>query len=408
VAGEVFALPWKETSPVKQRKEFIDACIAEEGSMAELCRRFSVSRKTGYKWLSRFMGGCELVDRSRRPKTTPKAVSEALEEAIVGSRKLRPTWGPRKLRAALQRANPGVELPSVTTFALIFKRNGLIVPRRRKRRTTPSTLPLAHATAPNKLWCIDFKGDFVVGNARCYPLTITDAFSRYLLACVALPNTRGTGVRRAMREVFEAYGLPDAIRSDNGSPFASRAPCGLSEVSIWWWRLGIRHERIEPGKPQQNGRHERMHLTLKRETAAPPERSKRAQQRAFDHFRAEYNEVRPHEALDNAVPADFYERSLRTMPEPYWGREFVYPEDYEVVDVRKSGCFYWNERSVMVSAALSHQRLGLSWREGDWDVFFGPLRIGVLTRGRGGRAKFVRIEDVSPMSVNKVPPMSVE
>jgi transposase InsO family protein len=203
---------------VKQRKEFIDACIAEAGSMSELCRRFSVSRKTGYKWLHRYMGGCELDDRSRRPKVSPKAVSEWIEASIVAARKMRPTWGPRKLRASLQRSNPGLELPSVTTFALIFKRNGLIVPRRRKRRTTPSAQPLLHATGPNSLWCIDFKGDFLVGKARCYPLTITDAFSRYLIACVALPNTRFSGVFRAMVDVFDAFGLPAAIRSDNGSP----------------------------------------------------------------------------------------------------------------------------------------------------------------------------------------------
>jgi len=187
-------------------------------------------------------------------------VRTEIEDAIVAARKLKPRWGPRKLRAALQRANPKAELPSVGTFALIFKRNGLVVPRRRRHRTPPSSSPLSHAKAPNALWCIDFKGDFLVGKSRCYPLTVTDAFSRYLIACVALPNTRAAGVRRALREVFEQFGLPEAIRSDNGSPFASRAPAGLSELSAWWLKLGIRHERIEPGKPQQNGRHERMQV----------------------------------------------------------------------------------------------------------------------------------------------------
>ena len=269
--GEEVALPWKETSPVKQRKEFVEACARDGANMSELCRRFGVSRTTGYKWLHRYLGHSELEDRSRRPKASPRAVAESIESSIVAARKMRPTWGPRKLRASLQRSNPDVELPSVTTFALIFKRNGLIIPKRRRRRATPSTQPLVHATAPNALWCIDFKGDFLVGKTRCYPLTITDAFSRYLIACVALPNTRVSGVFRAMCEAFEACGLPEAIRSDNGSPFSSRAPCGLSELSAWWWRLGIRHERIAPGKPQENGRHERMHRTLKAETAAPPE-----------------------------------------------------------------------------------------------------------------------------------------
>jgi transposase InsO family protein len=199
-------LAWKETSPVKQRKEFVEACMAKEGSMSELCRRFGVSRKTGYKWLDRYLGGCELEDRSRRPKTSPKAVAGWMEDSIVAAREMRPTWGPRKLRAALLRANPGIELPSVTTFALILKRNGLVVPRRRKRRRTPATQPLSHATAPNSLWCIDFKGDFLVGNRRCYPLTITDAFSRYLIACVALPNTRGAVVIRACAECSRRSG----------------------------------------------------------------------------------------------------------------------------------------------------------------------------------------------------------
>jgi transposase InsO family protein len=374
--------------------------MAKEGSMSELCRRFGVSRKTGYKWLDRYLGGCELEDRSRRPKTSPKAVAGWVENSIVAAREKYPRWGPRKLRAALLRANPGVALPSVTTFALILKRNGLIVPRRRKRRTTPATQPLSHATAPNSLWCIDFKGDFLVGGRRCYPLTITDAFSRYLIACVALPNTRGSGVIRAMRQVFETFGLPEAIRSDNGSPFSSRATCGLSELSAWWWRLGIRHERIAPGKPQQNGRHERMHRTLKAETASPPESSRRRQQRTFDRFRAEYNDVRPHEALNNAVPADCYERSSRRLPEPAWGKDFVYPEEFEVVQVRRTGCFWWNEQQINVSQALKHQRLGLDWRAGSWNVYFGALHIGSLTSGRGGRSKFVRIEDMSPMSAN--------
>lgn len=386
---------------MKQRKEFVEACAVDGANMSELCRRFGVSRKTGYKWLHRYLGYSELEDRSRRPKVSPKAVSASIEAGIVAARKMRPTWGPRKLRASLQRSNPGLELPSVTTFALIFKRNGLIVPRRRKRRAAPSTQPLLHATAPNALWCIDFKGDFLVGKVRCYPLTITDAFSRYLIACIALPNTRASGVFQAMCEVFDAFGLPDAIRSDNGSPFSSRAPCGLSEVSAWWWRLGIRHERIAPGKPQENGRHERMHRTLKAETASPPEKTRRRQQRRFDLFRVDYNERRPHEALGNAVPADFYERASKRLPEPPCGRPFAYPDDFEVVDLRDDGWFYWNGQRVMVSAALSNERLGLSWCAGEWHVFFGPLRIGSLTRDRKGRSKFIRIEDVSPMSVNK-------
>jgi transposase InsO family protein len=198
---------------------------------------------------------------------------------------------------------------------------------------------------PNALWCIDFKGDFLVGRRRCYPLTVMDAYSRFLLGCVALPNTRVGGVRKAMRSLFDTFGLPVAIRSDNGGPFASKAPAGLSELSTWWLKLGIRHERIEPGKPQQNGRHERMHRTLKLETAMPPSSSMRAQQRAFDRFRLEYNEQRPHEALGQRFPAEFYQRSHRVLPQPYWGRDFDYPEQFETARVRKSGSLPWNDRS---------------------------------------------------------------
>jgi transposase InsO family protein len=374
------------------RKQFIDEYMQRETSLAELCRRYGVSRKTGHKWVARFLEGCELGDRSRRPHKSPTAVAAWLEEAIVTARRQRPRWGPRKLRAALLRSNPGAELPSVSTFAMIFKRNGLVTPRRRRRRTPPSSVPLAHATAPNALWCIDFKGDFAVGRTRCYPLTVMDAYSRFLIACVALSSTKATPVRRALEAAFEDFGLPAAIRSDNGSPFASTGPCGLSELSAWWARLGIRHERIESGKPQQNGRLERMHLTLKLDAAMPPQSTLRAQQRALDRFRREYNELRPHEALRNGVPADFYERSRTVLPVPPWGRDFEYPEHYERVRINKAGGFEWNGRSIFVSAALRHQTLGLHWRRGIWRVHFGTLKIGTLSR-KSGRVRFVREAD---------------
>jgi putative transposase len=379
-----------------QRKQLVEAYMAGEENMAELCRRFGVSRKTAYKWVDRYLGGCELEDRSRRPHRSPNAVPAWVEDSIVAARKSKPRWGPKKLRTVLARANPGVELPSLSTFALIFKRNGLVVPRRRRRRTPPSRGPLAHATKPNALWCIDFKGDFPVGRTRCYPLTITDAYSRYLLACVALTNTSAPGVLRALRTVFDQFGLPDAIRSDNGSPFASKAPCGLSELSCWWLKLGIRHERIEPGKPQQNARHERMHLTLKLDTAMPPCSSLRIQQRAFDRFRAEYNEQRPHEALGLRVPAEFYERSVRRLPDPHWGHDFRYPEHFETLRVNKTGTICWNRSTVLVSTVLRHELLGLDWNTtGNWDVFFGTLHLGTLRRRRG-RLQFLRIDDARP------------
>jgi transposase InsO family protein len=379
-------------SPVTERQRFIDAYLTGEYGVAELCRSFGISRKTGYKWLARFMENCELEDRSSRPHHSPRAVAEWLEDAIVRARKQRPNWGPRKLRAALLRANPGADgqLPSVSTFALIFRRNGLVRPRRRKRMAPPSSTPLAHALGPNALWCIDFKGHFAVGGTRCHPLTVMDAYSRYLLACVALNRPDGDHVRRALEWVFNEFGLPDAIRSDNGSPFASTGLGGFSKLSVWWLRLGIRHERIEPGHPEQNGRHERMHRTLKQETAWPPKANLKAQQRAFDRFRKEYNQDRPHEALDNDVPASFYQPSRRALPDPPWGREYHYPADYETVRISKLGYLTWNGRTTYLSQALQNEDVGLDWRApSGWAVYFRDLQLGELRRGSRGALTFI-------------------
>ena len=372
-----------------ERKKFIDDYLTGEFTVTELCGRYGISRKTGHKWIRRFMDHCELGDRSSRPHRSPKAVPAWVEDAIVRARRQKPKWGPRKLRDALRRANPGAELPSVSTFALIFRRNGLIRPKRRKRKTPPFSAPLAHAKAPNAVWCIDFKGHFAVGSTRCYPLTITDAYSRFLIACVALSRPDGKRVRKLMEQVFDEFGLPDAIRSDNGTPFASSGIAGLSQLSTWWWKLGIRHERIQPGKPQQNGRHERMHLTLAQETASPPSANLKAQQRAFDRFRKEYNCDRPHEALGGDVPADHYERSLRPLPEPRWGRPFRYPEDYDLASVSRLGYLQWNGRATFLSSALAEETLGLDWKgRSGWHVYFGTMRLGALQRGVRGALRF--------------------
>jgi putative transposase len=385
-------LPWKEISPVQQRQQLVDGYLEEDESMAQLCRKAGVSRKTGYKWVGRFLECSDVQDRSRRPHHSPSAVRPAVEEAIVEARLHRPRWGAKKLKVVLERKNPQFRFPSVSTFSRILKRNGLITPKRRRHKVAPATAPLGHATAPNALWCMDFKGDFMTGRTRCYPLTVMDAFSRYLIACVGLRRTRADDVRRVMERVFDTFGLPAAIRTDNGSPFASaQAPLGLSELSAWWRTLGVDHERIEPGKPQQNGRHERMHLTLKLDTAMPPCSSLRAQQRAFDRFRREYNEVRPHEALDNHVPLDFYSRSTRILPDPPYGRDFEYPVEFETVRVRKTGAITWNDRSIAVSEALRYRLLGLDWQpeRGVWSVYFGSLLLGDLQRTRS-QYRFVR------------------
>lgn len=396
-------LPWRKKTVVEQRKQFIAEYQRDEDSVAELARRFGVSRKTAYKWIGRYVDGLDLEDRSRRPHANPNAVAPTLVDALVEARKRRPRWGAKKLRALLAASNRNLKLPSVSAIAAIFKRHGLVRPRRLRRRTARASTPFGHVSAPNDLWCIDFKGDFDVGGRRCYPLTITDAHSRYLLACVALRHTDEASVRRVLEQVFLEFGLPKAIRSDNGSPFASRGLGGFSKLSVWWLRLGIRHERIEPGKPQQNGRHERMHLTLKQETAMPPAATIRAQQRVSDLFRAEYNDVRPHEALGLKPPAKFYTTSSRVLPVPPWGRDFSYPGNWERVRTSRLGVIQWNGRRVMIGAAFANQVLGCCWTDKGWDLYLGALHLGACTwsDARHRKLRFAPAAHLLPMSVKK-------
>lgn len=393
---------------MKQRTQFIDQYLRREHSVAELCRRFGISRKTGYKWIARFKeeGGSEglkvtLADRSRRPHSSPRATERWLEEAIVDARKQRPHWGPKKLRAVLARHNPTVELPAESTFAAVFRRNGLVRPRRRRQRTPPYSAPFAQATRPNALWCVDFKGQFSVGRATCYPLTVTDACSRYLIACIGLSGTEGSSVRRAFERIFDEFGLPDAIRSDSGPPFATRGPAALSSLSAWWHKLGIRHERIKPGRPDQNGRHERMHLTLKQETASPPADRMSSQQRVFDLFRQQFNHERPHEALGQRVPAEFYEPSRRRLPFPPSGGDLKYPDNMETARVNKHGRVAFAGGEFPVSPSLKHELLGIRRYTRDanrWRVFFGAILLGTVARLPGRRRSTLRLVPVDRVS----------
>jgi putative transposase len=395
-------MPWKAMTPMTQRKDFVEAWMRGDDGVAALCRRFGISRKTGYKWIRRAGDGDRaFADRSRRPLTHPQATESWLVDGIVAMRKQRPTWGPKKLRSVLQAANPRMELPALSTFAAILKRHGLIRPRRKRHRSPAFSAPLQHARGPNAVWCIDFKGHFAVGTRRCYPLTITDAHSRYLIACVALRNTKTSTVRRAMEQIFREFGLPDAIRSDNGEPFASTGVAALTQLSAWWLKLDIRHERIEPGHPEQNGRHERFHLTLKQETASPPQKTFAAQQRAFDLFRAVYNDQRPHEALGMQTPTSCYEPSRRPLPEPPWGRDFEYPLDFEVTRVSKLGRVWSSVGAFFLSSALRYERVGIEWtRAGVWQVWFGRLLLGELRRPKrpSRRVEFTPTRTVLPMS----------
>jgi transposase InsO family protein len=366
-----------------ERAAFVRAYEAQEDSLSALCRRFGVSRKTAYKWLQRVEseGEAGLLERSRAPHTHPNAIDAQWEERI---RKLRQgnTWGPKKVQARLREAgNEGV--PSVSTVANVLNRQGLVVPRVRKHRATPTTAPLAHATECNRVWCIDFKGWFrTQDGARIDPLTVTDACTRYLLCCQATPGCRdGAYVQARLEAAFRTYGLPERIRSDNGAPFASTGLGGLSALSVWWIRLGIVPERIAPGHPEQNGRHERFHLTLAQDTATPPAGTAGAQQRRFDAFQRTYNDERPHEALGQVPPGRLYVPS----PRPYPARlaPVEYPEDWEVRRVRGSGQMKWAGHDVRVTAALTGEPVGLEPREdGMYGLYYSTLCIGVFDARR--------------------------
>jgi putative transposase len=372
-------MPWKETRVTDQRMKFVVEYEFEEESVAELCRKFGISRKTGYKWLERWSqdGPAGLEDCSRAPKTHPNQVPPERVARILELRD-RYRWGPKKIRALLQRERPHVVWPALSTLEQILLDHKRIIPRKKRRRVPPQTHPLSHAAGPNDVWCVDFKGHFSTGDGtRCHPLTISDAHSRYLIRCQGLRQADGESVRPIFEWAFRQYGLPLAIRSDNGAPFASRAVAGLSRLSLWWVKLGIVPDRIEPGQPQQNGRHERMHLTLKQETASPPASTWRKQLERFDGFRERYNQIRPHEALGMATPASVYEPSPRAYPsrEP----EVSYPAGWVVRKVDCSGDFYWKHQHVFLSEVMSGELVGLEPVDNRyWRLHFGPVWLGAF------------------------------
>lgn len=365
---------------VDERLQFITECKCGEWSMAEVCRRFEISRFTGYKWLKRYeQEGLEgLKDRSHAPHHNPRQVSEKVEEAIVEARSQHRYWGPVKLRAFLARNEPKIKWPAASTIGDILRRHGLAVPPKKRLKAQPNTEPLKEARGPNLIWCADFKGWFrCLDGSRCDPLTISDAYSRFLLRCQAVKHPDTWYTLPLFEAAFREYGLPERIRIDNGAPFASVGIGGLSELSVWWIKLGIRPERIEPGKPAQNGRHERMHRTLKQETTQPPRTNLREQQNAFDLFRHEYNYQRPHQALHGRTPADCYQPSPRT----YRGRprEVSYPSDWEVRYVSDGGQIRWNGGRVFVGRALLGEPVGLELiTDGKWRVWFSFYELGIF------------------------------
>lgn len=393
-------MPWKVSHTVNERMQFV-ARLQSGEKMTDLCREFGISRKTGYKFRDRFLkdGPTGLLDESRRPVSSPNQTPPQVRELLLAAKKEKPHFGASKIRGFLLIKDPSLELPSRYTIQSIFAKEGLVTTRG-KRRDRPKSAgcyqkSLAKSESPNELWCADFKGQFRLGNGRyCYPLTVTDHFSRYLLGCDGLEDTKGTGAKSAFRAVFEEFGLPDAMRTDNGSPFASGGLFGLSQLSVWWMRLGIELQRIEPGHPEQNGRHERMHLTLKQQTTRPAGRGFLEQQQRFDEFRLEFNTERPHEALKMKPPKAVYKKSKRPFPKEL--PELKYPLHDLTAEVYPNGVVAIKKGRLKfhLSQALSGEAIGL--REDDvgrWTVSFMNLDLGTFDQKAG---KFCPADQPAP------------
>jgi putative transposase len=370
-------MPWQECRKVDERMRFV-ARLLDGEKMAVLCREFDVSRKTGYKIFSRYKdcGLHGLTDRSRRPYRQANRLPFQIESLIVQLKKEHPSWGAPKIREKIKRRNLGVTLPAISTVHAVLDRHGLVTRGCRNSHYRAEGTPLSTPNHPNDLWCADYKGEFMLADRRyCYPLTITDFATRYLFVCDALETTREMYAFAVFERAFKDFGLPLSIRSDNGVPFASTSAFfGLSKLSVWWLRLGIGIERIRPGNPQQNGRHERMHLTLKREATKPPGRNFLQQQAKFDQFIHEYNQERPHQALGMRYPAELYRPSAR----PYAGLpELEYPFHDRTVTVTQCGRLCLGARKINLSAVFAGQMVGIrEVSERIWMVSFMHYDLG--------------------------------
>jgi transposase InsO family protein len=346
-------------------------------TMTELAEHYAIARKTGYKWVERYdaEGVVGLVDRSCRPHRSPLATDPALVDALVAQRKRHPRWGAKKLLAVLARREPDAAWPSRSTVCDLLKRHGLVTARRRRDRHAPTRSPLAPVTAANDVWTTDFKGEFRTGDGvYCYPLTLRDGFSRFVLRCDALLHRTSDATHQRFARAFAEFGLPARIRSDNGKPFAGPGLAGLSRLAVWWMRLGIVPERIAPGHPEQNGSHEQFHAVLKADTARPPAATATAQQRRFARFCREYNYERPHEALHDAVPASVYQPSPRPLPRHLPALE--YPGHCDIRRVSTSGCVSWDDCPVFLSEALAGEDVAFEEvDEGLWTVCFASVAL---------------------------------
>jgi len=375
-------MPWEERRPMDLRKAMIVDLLENNYQIAELSQKYKVSRKTVYKWIKRYaLAGEEgLKERSRAPKYHPNQVGDEVRALIVVMRIKHRVWGPKKIHHRLGMDHPELRVPAKSTIGKILKQQGLIGAKRRKLRTPPYLAPLSESLAPNDVWTADFKGQFRTGDGKlCYPLTIVDDCSRYILLCKALQHPNHDEVRKWFEWAFCTYGMPKAIRTDNGPPFASHSLGGLSRLAVWFMQLGIKTERIQIGHPEQNGRHERMHRSLKEATAQPPKANMLLQQEAFDAFVEEYNQERPHEALNMQTPAAIYEPS--SIPFPLTPTKFTYPMDGIVRSVRSNGEIHWNKGKLFISENLYHERILLMPTDDNtYEIWFRSTLIGILDK----------------------------
>jgi putative transposase len=368
-----------DTNVLEQRSQFVGDFASGHWSMSELCERYGVTRPTGYTWITRHRASGDegLMNRSRAPHQCAHRTSGDLEALILAAR-LEYGWGAKKLLQVLRKRHPTRAWPARSTLNAILERHGLLHKNRRRRKWThPGATPI-HTDAPNQVWPADFKGQFKTGDGYyCYPLTVTDHFSRALLVCRGLPSVKTADAKPVFRALFRSVGLPDAIRTDNGTPFASTGIHGLSGLNVWWMQLGIVHQRIPPSSPQENGTHERMHRELKRETTRPAASSLRAQQRRFDAFRRRYNDERPHEGIDNQTPGSLWLPSLRVYPERITAP--MYPAHMEVRRVSTAGTFRLHARQPFLSQALRNEHIGLEEvADGIWNIVYYQTLLGKI------------------------------
>jgi putative transposase len=373
-------MPWKETCAMDQKVQMIGDHLKRGYTVTQLSEMYEVSRNTIYKWLERYeLGGNEgLTERLSAPKRHPNATSLDIGRELTEFKIQHKDWGPKKIVWWLKRNRPGQSWPAVSTAASLLKQAGLVKTRKKRSRTVPYTEPFQECLGPNMVWSVDYKGEFKTGDSKlCYPLTFTDNFSRYLLGCRGLKHPSYDLSRPVFETIFKKYGLPVAIRTDNGPPFASTGLGGLSRLSVWFIKLGIKPERIAAGHPEENGRHERMHRSLKAATATPPKRNMKEQQKAFDTFQIEFDEQKPHEALGMRTPASCYRASLRAYPAKL--PEIVYPMNYLVRQVRLNGEIKWQGGKVYVSQALSGEPVALKFAaDHQWDIYFSSYLLGIL------------------------------